>query len=69
MSKDRKIDDAELANISGAGDVKDLAGAGGSGGSDTKPGGIAEVTPPGASTGGDAPDTDDTGSDNQNLGG
>ena len=31
MSKDRNIDDAELANISGAGD-KDLQDAGGGGG-------------------------------------
>ena len=68
MSKDRNIDDAELAKISGAGDNQALSEADDSGGT-----GKDELREAQTGTGGSGstgePDTDDTGGGNQNLGG
>ena len=62
MSKDRNIDDAELANISGAGD-KDLQEVGGS---SLAEGGPAGAKPPQGSGGVTGPDHDaDTGGDQE----
>jgi hypothetical protein len=62
MSKDRNIDDAELANISGAGD-KDLQEVGGDGGSGD---GLAGAKPPQGSGGVTGPEHDaETGGDQE----
>ena len=66
MSKDRNIDDAELANISGAGDSKDLAevGGGGGGGADD----LAGERPPEGSGGVTGPEHDTQSGGDQEFG-
>ena len=65
MSKDRNIDDAELANISGAGDSKDIAEVGGGGGGADD---LAGERPPGGSGGVTGPDHDTESGGDQEFG-
>ena len=66
MSKDRNIDDAELANISGAGS-KDIAQDGGGGGGDVGSDGTGDRPPEGGG-GVTGPDHDTQGGGDQEFG-